>query len=410
MKKPIAFALELKAVFLAALDFHFRGRGRHGPQFRDFPRPPAYRALARVRTHHESLELRMRTLRLATLLAATVVAGGTFTRAEQPSAFFPIEFPGSRAAMGFGGGPGGAVAGGPADAPQARSRRPEQFVRIDVPGAAFTVASGINGDGAIVGWYCLALPCNNLRARGFLLTESGFTHIDVPSSPDRQVVGTRARGVSPHGVVIGDYIALEGGVQRQRGYLWQAGEFSFIDPPAELYDNPAVGTVRHHVIPMRFGPNGEIIGCVHDRDMMASMYGVVFSGDNWTRFDMSHTMHNGVTPAGDVVGLDFMNGAGYKVDRYGNVETLTYPGADATEVWDINPRGETVGVWWRALGTTPASFAGRAFLRSAAGEYRTIHPAGATFSIAFGIAPNGNVVGSYADASGRHGFLLLRGD
>jgi hypothetical protein len=161
---------------------------------------------------------------------------------------------------------------------------------------------------------------------------------------------------------------------------------------------------------MRFGPKGEIVGCIHDRDTMGSMYGVIFSAGRWSRFAMSTTMHNGITPSGDFVGLEFMRWIGYRVDRHGNIETLMYPGAAGTEVWDVNPRGETVGVWWRDRGTTPASFEGRAFLRSAAGEYRTIHPAGASFSIAFAIAPNGHVVGSFADESGRHGFLLRRGD
>src|SRR5258708_4657884 len=62
----------------------------------------------------------------------------------------------------------------------ASANQPEVTTTIDIPGAVVTVASGINADGAIVGWYCLKLPCNSASTRGFLLDEGVRTDIAAP--------------------------------------------------------------------------------------------------------------------------------------------------------------------------------------------------------------------------------------
>src|SRR5205809_1337342 len=72
----------------------------------------------------------------------------------------------------------------------ARGNRPETTTKIDVPGAVVTVASGINGDGAIVGWYCLK-PCTAARFHGFMLKDDVWTYIDVPNSSDHPAIGTQ---------------------------------------------------------------------------------------------------------------------------------------------------------------------------------------------------------------------------
>ena len=88
----------------------------------------------------------------------------------------------------------------------ARGSRPETTTKIDVPGAVVTVASGINGDGAIVGWYCLLQPCTAARFHGFMLKDDVRTYIDVPNSSDHPAIGTQPRYISPQGVVIGAYL------------------------------------------------------------------------------------------------------------------------------------------------------------------------------------------------------------
>jgi uncharacterized membrane protein len=79
----------------------------------------------------------------------------------------------------------------------------------------------------------------------------------------------------------------------------------------------------------------------------------------------------------------------------------TAPG-DGTSLYGINPRGDVVGFY------TDANEVLHAFLLSR-GQYSTIDVPGSLFSVAFAIAPDGEIVGSNADSSGFHGFLYDRG-
>src|SRR5512133_3833317 len=88
--------------------------------------------------------------------------------------------------------------------------RPETYTTIDVPKARITISSGINGDGYIVGWYCLLSPCNPTRFRGFLRDTDGTLHdVIVPNTSEHPAIGTQPRYITPQGVVIGDYLTLE---------------------------------------------------------------------------------------------------------------------------------------------------------------------------------------------------------
>lgn len=293
---------------------------------------------------------------------------------------------------------------------QSWAEGPETYTKLDVPGAVVTVASGVNPDGLVVGWYCQQLPCNASRFRGFLLQGGVYTTIHVPASPDRQVIGTQSRYISPQGVVLGNYFSLENAIVRLRGFAWYEGTFTYFDAPSSAFDDPAD---PQNIIPRAINASGDIVGCIHGRNTMESMHGFTFKDGTFTTVADGFTMTNGITSSGEVVGLDFMTGTGYLIDSAGNQETLTFPGAFATEAWDINSRGEIVGVAWTNSGTVP-----HAYLRGKDGVYRVIDPAGALAAQAFGISSNGTVVGSYRDATGSqcattactHGFLLQRGE
>jgi uncharacterized membrane protein len=287
---------------------------------------------------------------------------------------------------------------------------PETFTKLDVPGALVTVASGVNPDGFVVGWYCQQLPCNASRFRGFLLQNGAYTTIHVPSSADRQVVGTQARYISPQGIVLGNYFSLENAVVRMRGFAWFQGTFTYFDAPSSAFDNPSD---PQNIIPRAINANGDIVGCIHGANSMESMHGFTFKDGSFTTLTDGFTMTNGITSAGTVVGLDFMTGTGYLVDSEGNQETLSFPGAVATEAWDLNAKGEVVGVAWTNSGTVA-----HGFLRQKDGTYRLLDPPGALAAQAFGINANGTVVGTYRDATGTqcaatpcaHGFLFQRGE
>jgi len=297
--------------------------------------------------------------------------------------------------------------------------RTQMISKIDVPGAVVTVASGINANGTVAGWYCLRLPCNSANTRGFLLTNGTFTYIDVPNSSDHPATGTQPRYVSPQGIVLGAYFTLEDGATvgtpRFRGFAWYQGTFTYFDAPdvtadgQPVYDNPSFA---HSIIPRAINARGEIVGCIHDKDQMDSMHGFLLSSETGaiTRRVDGMTMNNGITESGEIVGLDFMTLTGYRVDKFGNVETLSFPGADETDVWDINSRGEIVGT----------AFVGNVqhgFVRSKDGRYSFVDPENALAATAFSISGNGSIVGNFRDAVGAqcsatacvHGFVLQNG-
>jgi len=332
--------------------------------------------------------------------------------------------------------------------------RPETFQKIDVPGAVVTIASGINNDGYIVGWYCAQLPCNgslgteaNPRIRGFVQnTDGSFTYLNAndcpspqtnPPTPCNHATGTQPRYISPQGVVIGAYLSepfkQPNGITapRFRGFAWYQGTFTFFDAPdvdannQPVYDNPSW---PHSIIPRAINARGEIVGCIHDKDQMDSMHGFRLHEGNFTRLEDPSTMNNGVNAKGELVGLDFMMLSGYRRDDSGNiVERISFSGADETDAWDINARGEIVG---QAI--TNNFTVGHAFLRSKQGDYRYIEPPDVfsasclansstrglpCTSVAFAIADSGNVVGQYRDSFANcsttacvHGFLLQFGD
>ena len=333
----------------------------------------------------------------------------------------------------------------------------EAYTPIDVPGAVVTVASGINNDGYIVGWYCVQNPCGggagtelNPRIRGFIRNPDGsFALISVnnctaTNTDCNHAVGTQPRYVSPQGIVVGAYFTLDkdpngklrAGNPRFRGFACAVAtctgpnqQIVYFDPPADLYDTqdqPGNGFfVDHSIIPRGINADGDIVGCIHDKDQMTTMHGFHLHNGTFSRLDDGMTMNNGINPQGDVVGLDFMNLTGYRLDKSGNVvERIYFPGSDETDAWDINARGDIVGQAF-----TNDFSVGHAFLRDKHGAYSFIDPpdvSGANClnnhnnlpcsSVAFAIAANGNIVGQYRDSAAAacsttscvHGFLLRR--
>ena len=281
--------------------------------------------------------------------------------------------------------------------------------------ALVTAASGINGDGVIVGWYCFQIPCNAAHTRGFLLKDSLFQQIDVPTIDQPGAIGTQPRYISPQGVVIGAYFTLEDGATlanpRFRGFAWFDGHFTYFDAPDWMYDNPSS---PHSIIPRGINAQGDLVGCIHDRDQGDSMHGFVLHDGVFTRNPDSMTMNNGINERGAVVGLDG-GSTGYLIDQFGNVERLMLPQAhpgDVVNAWDINASGEIVG---QAVMNGGAM--AHALLRTRSGDYHFVDPEGALSAIAFGINGAGTIVGQYRDSFANcsviacvHAFVRQHGD
>jgi hypothetical protein len=307
------------------------------------------------------------------------------------------------------------------------------FTTIDVPCAACpggiarsTRAEGINPGGEIVGDYRDAVGA----AHGFVLSGGQFTAIEVPGAIAgvAGILPTVAKGINPSGDIVGDYTTpvnssapanspaycpATGSVACIKGFLYSHGKFSTVLVPG----HPGA-------IPQRISPDGDIYGCLHDFDLMGSMYGFGRSRFGYISLtpggnelaDSSRSvpasMNNGATPDGrTIVGLwtDMTDGHshGYVVQD-GNFQSYDVPGSLGTNIWDINPAGVFVGVY------TDSNKKVHGFVQLPGGsapitiEVPNTPPFNAVSTTAFGINPDGAIVGQYIDTSGHaHGWLAV---
>lgn len=288
---------------------------------------------------------------------------------------------------------------------------------IHYPGSSVTSARGINNRGDVVGTFgCPALPATCINpltgesstpgTHGFLLRDGVYTRIDVPGG-----VATIPRGVSQQGVVVGHYTAA--GVTH--GFTYANGQHVYpIDVPAELFDNPT-GQRPKHTLPVRMSPQGDIVGCIHEgNDTMTTMHGWLWRNGRFTILATPFgqtardpdTMNNGIAATGQIVGFYFADGVSYVADQTGVTRTFTVGGDRFTLAWDVNARGDIVGVvgdnqsMTRGFAVRP-----RGFLVSNDGDERIFDVRDATNTQFIGINDKGDVVGQYTDSTGTHGFV-----
>ena len=315
-----------------------------------------------------------------------------------------------------------AGAAGPSNAAQSFA-----YYSIDVPCDACpgriarrTAIGGINPAGEI-GVYTDAVG----RQHGFRLSRGAFTTIDVPGEL-AGVAGTLptiARGINPAGEIVGQYFApvssapfgspaycpASGSPACTKGFLYSGGRFFTVLFPG----HPGA-------IPGRITPDGSMYGCLHDFDVMASMFSATWSRNGTTSLaagggeladptmSFPNSMHGGATPDGrTVVGFytDMMSGVqhGYVLQE-GFLESYDVPLSIRTVIWDISPRGDLVGTYDDTSGRR------HAFLQAKdASAPIVIDYPGAVASIAMGMNSAGAIVGQYTDTTGRtHGLLVVR--
>jgi len=311
------------------------------------------------------------------------------------------------------------------------------FVSIDVPCSACkggialrTAIGGINPGGDTVGVYLDAVGKSN----GFLLSNGQFTTINVPGD----LIGvtgtlpTIARAIGPSGEIVGQFTArynppasttvgfdspaycpAPGSAACIKGFLYSHGKFS----PVLFPGHP--GAIPGHIT-----PDGSMYGCLHDFDVMASMFSAA-----WTRFgdtnlaagggeladptmSFPNSMHGSATPDGHtMVGfyVDMMTNHqhGY-VLQDGVLQTYDVPNSTFTTIWDITPGQEMVGTYKDTSGKQ------HGFLQLPDGsvpvtlDVPSAPPFNAVSSLAMGINPSGAIVGQYTDTKGHtHGFLAV---
>ena len=257
-----------------------------------------------------------------------------------------------------------------------------EYTTIAPPGARASTAFGINARGDVVGTFI----DQNLVQHGFLLSKGEFTVIDVPGAE-----GTIARGIGPSGEIVGNYWLPDDPAVAARGFLrTKKGEFVNVRYPEHSWE-----------IAQRILPDGTIVGCRHDHDMMDSMRGITIGKNGASEIDAFGSMNNGATPDLQlIVGFWFNmmdnQTQGYMIEN-GVFTSFMVPGSNATQAWDVNPDGAIVGFY--RVGTTL-----RGFLKI--GEtYNTIHYPGSAVTRAFGINARGDIVGNYVVGGVTHAFL-----
>lgn len=268
-----------------------------------------------------------------------------------------------------------------------RADRGFVYSEVVVPGAVFANAQGINAGGDIVGVYRDAFG----KTHGYLWRRGEVTTIDYPNAAI-----TEARGIGASGEIVGSYrLPGEPAVNVHGFLLTKDGTFVNVDYPGHI-----------NTIPQRILPDGTVLGCRHDTDTMGTMNGIVMTpaGVN-TETDAFASMHNGATPDLSLVAGLFTNMMTGRVEGYviedGVFTEFVVPGSRQTAAWDVNPRGEIVGVY--------ADMNGRihGFVRDG-DSYQTIDVPEATITRVFGINAGGDVVGAYVDAAGTHAFVGSR--
>ena len=316
-----------------------------------------------------------------------------------------------------------------------------------VPGAVArqTALRGINARGDIVGFYVDSAN----RQHGFVRKDERYTTIDFPLAGLRGMV---ANGINPQGEIVGQYVLpINPNVEESSPLFCPENLPNGTANPACIkgfhYRNGEYTTIMFSghpgAIPQRITANGEIHGCLHDRDLGTSMYGAtwrrsfgpqgsVYIADAYSleanggeladsSMAVTMSMNNGGTLNGhSIVGLytDMLGQPRGYVVRNGvfeeyNASDEALP-ANLTAIWDMNPQGHFVGNF-RGQGEAAARRHG--FLDRDDGSPRiafdiTVRDASgntvtALATAAFGINPDGFIVGQYLLATGGalHGFI-----
>lgn len=227
---------------------------------------------------------------------------------------------------------------------------------------------------------------DSVGTHGFVLREGKFTTIGFPGA-----AWTTALGIGARGEIVGAYKMPGEPAVAFHGFLRTIeGRFERVDSPPHKY-----------TIAQRILPDGTILGCRHDDDFGASMKGIVLSAHRLSVTEAFASMHNGATPdLRRIVGLySYAPGdrsAAYVIDD-GTFKPLVVPGSTATSAWDVNAAGEVVGSYRDSTGV-------HGFILIPEGFGRLDVPK-AAMTRALGINASGAVVGSF-DAGGRtYGFL-----
>ncbi len=279
-----------------------------------------------------------------------------------------------------------------------------KFSSFGFPGSVTSDGSGINNNGQVVGHWVDSVGI----AHGFLLSDGEYQSFDVPGA-----LGTFPQDINDAGIVVGSFTVLRAGDPvccASYGFVRTPdGQYSTIDYPTTNSEIP---------LTWLFGINnmGQMVGGYNEFELAipnTSSHGIhsfLLEGEAFTPIDfpvpisrvhIPVTYAQGINDAGIIVGgynddTEFQQRHGF-IFRNGNYETLDMPGADFTELFDINNIGEIIGE-----SLTCASFA---FLYSPKRGFSCIPDTPKTKPtirpfLALGLNDAGQLVGETTDGDG----------
>jgi probable HAF family extracellular repeat protein len=221
------------------------------------------------------------------------------------------------------------------------------------------------------------------QSHGFLFAGAGFTPIDVPGASH-----TWARGINNSGNIVGYYTDATGKTQ---GFLFAGGNFSPVNYPN------ATATYAQGI-----NNSGSIVGYYTNAQNWT--YGFLYSGGQFSTINFlgaSGTYFYGINDSDDIVG-SYVDFAGYRhglLYSGGGFTTIEFPSPNARNTWinGIDSFGNIVGSYNDTMGV-------HGFLR-AGQSFTTINYPGTTTTYLQGINNLGEILGYYLSGGSDHGFL-----
>jgi uncharacterized membrane protein len=193
---------------------------------------------------------------------------------------------------------------------------------------------------------------------------------------------TTANGINDRGQIVGTY--SDG--TRLHGFLLSHGHFSSIDYPG-AYSTDGRGINNHGQYTGRYWYNGG-----------TNLHGFLKEGDSFSDFGQPYY---GINDSGQIVGEyvgeytdNFLHGLSGFIKSGDDSTFIDYPGADWTIAYGISNNGQVVGTYSDLEGV-------HGFILNN-NEFRSVSP-GAAWTDAYGVNDRGIIVGSYAD----HGFVAI---
>lgn len=240
-----------------------------------------------------------------------------------------------------------------------------------------TVAYGVNNLGQIVGGY-------DGSTSGFLYSGGTYTNIAIPAPS-----GTNARGINDPGDITGQIfgnIAVVGS-----GFVYSGGVYTTLPVGGN-------GTGLHETIGFGINNAGQVVGSY----LQGSGY--LYSGGTFTRLQdpsaSGDTTANGLNNTGQIVG-SYINATSGGNQSHG----FLYSGGTFTTI-DANLGSQTRLNGINDSGLIVGTYDGVHSFVSMGGTFINIdNPLATGGTFAYGINNAGQIVGSYVDATGQHGFL-----